>query len=319
MGKWPIERCGLPMDTKDNSFLNGERKLTEWILRLLHSDFQWLGRILLKGLRFAWRHHPGPKESSPKEAIAYPGGPYAAKRTQQMGDLLLWVPRRLESFIIDDLTGGFGYSHVSVDTGEVDLPTGKPVMAEVTVGQTVERKFQDEYAGRPFARIPLSKTGIDAEAFIACVKSRLGEKYSDLEALTLGEIDDPAKQVCSSLAAECLPEIVQREIAKARRLGLLQGGTVSVHSPPNAAKTKIFISPNGFAQYYGAPKGNKLGGADSLVEPHPLDTSVRGVVRTHGWKAVLFLGIAAALTAVTLLLIIKSRAKNGSGRKVKPE
>jgi hypothetical protein len=307
LGKWPMERCGSPMDNKDNSFLNGERILIEWILRLLRSDFQWLGRILLKGLSFAWRHHPGPKESSSKEAIAFPSGPYAAKRPQQMGDLMLWVPRRLESFIIDDLTGGFGYSHVSVDTGEVDLPTGKPVMAEVTVGQTVERKFQDEYAGRPYARIPLSKTGIDAEAFVACVKSRLGEKYGDLEALTLGEIDDPAKQVCSSLASECLTETVQREIAKARLLRLLHGASVSVHSPPNAVKTKIFISPNGFAQYYGAPKGKELGGADSLVEPHPLDTSLNGVVSKHGWKAVLILVIAAALTAGTFLLIIKSR------------
>ena len=295
------------MVQNDNSSLKLERKLIEWIQRLVRSDFKWLGRILLKGLRFAWRHHPGPKESSPKEATAYPSGPYAAKRTQQMGDLLLWVPRRLESFIIDDLTGGFGYSHVSVDTGEVDLPTGKPVMAEVTVGQTVERKFQDEYASRPYARIPLSKTGIDAEAFVACVKSRLGEKYSDLEALTLGEIDDPAKQVCSSLASECLPETVQREIAKARRLRLLRGASVSVHSPSNALKTKEFISPNGFAQYYGAPKGNKLGGADSLVEPHPLDTSLKAVVSKHGWKAVLILGIAAALTVGSLLLIIKSR------------
>jgi hypothetical protein len=255
------------MRQNDHSFLKVESKLIEWILRLVRSDFKWLGRTLLKVLRFAWRRRPAPRESRPKEAVAHPTGPYAANRWQQVGDLLLWTPRKIESFLIDDLTGGFGYSHATVDTGEVDLPTGKPVMIEVTVGQAVERTFQDEYPGRPYARIPLSKTGIDVEAFVACVKSRLGEPYDNLEALTLGEIDDPAKQVCSNLATDCLPEAVQREIAQARRLGRLHRASVSVHSPSDAPKTKVFISPNGFAQYYGAPKGEKLAGPDILVEP----------------------------------------------------
>jgi hypothetical protein len=196
------------MDQNDNSFLKVERNLIEWIIHLVRSDFKWLGRILLKALRFAWRHKPSPIERSPKEAIAYPTGPYATERRRQMGDLLLWVPLRIESFIIDDLTGGFGYSHITVDTGEVDLPTGKPVMAEVTIGQVVERKFQDEYAGRAYVRVPLSKTGVDAEAFVACVISRLGEPYSNLEALTLGEIDNPAslQNACPKQCGEKLPK-----------------------------------------------------------------------------------------------------------------
>lgn len=276
--------------------------MIEWFLGLVRSDFKWLGRILLKVLRFAWRHHPGPIEQSSKEALSYPTGPYAAERTQQVGDLLLWVPRRIESFLIDDLTGRSGYSHVTVDTGEVDLPTGKPVMVEVTIGQVVERKFQDEYAGRPYARVPLSKTGIKVEAFVACVLSKLGEPYSNLEALTLGEINDPAKQVCSSLAAECLPEAVQGEIAKARRLGLLRRAAVSVHSHSKAPETKLFISPNGFAEYYGVPKGEKINQTDFLVEPHPVETSVKSVIHKHSWKAALALAAAGALTAALLLI-----------------
>jgi hypothetical protein len=293
------------MDQRGTSLLNVEQKLIDWILRLVRSDFKWLGRILLRGLRFAWRHKPLPTESSPKEAIATPTGPYATNRRRQIGDLLLWVPHGIESFIINDLTGGFGYSHLTVDTGEGDLPTGKPVMAEVTVGQVVERKFQDEYAGRSYVRIPLLKTGVDVEAFVACVKSRLGEPYGILEALTLGEIDDPAKQVCSSLASGCLPEAVRREIAKTRRLGLLRRTSVSVHSPSNAPETKVFVSPNGFAQYFGAPKGENVREADFLVNPCPVEASVKSVVRKHGWKAVLILGAAGALTAGALLLIIK--------------
>ena len=261
------------MNQKDHSFVKVERKLIEWIIRLASSDLKWLGHILLQGLRFAWRHHPGPTQSHPHEGGAEPTGPYSTIRKQQMGDLLLWVPRWIDSYLIDDLTGGFGYSHNSVDTGEVDLPTGKPVMVEVILGKTVERKFQDEYADRAYARIPLSKTGVNPEKFVTCVKSRIGEPYDDLEAITLGEIDDPAKQVCSTLASDCLPETVLREIAKARRLDLLGRTSVSVHSPSTAAKTKIFISPNGFAEYYGAPQGKKLRSPDFLVEPHPMKTS----------------------------------------------
>jgi hypothetical protein len=255
------------MHQKESSFLKRERKLNEKIIRLVRSDFRWLGRFLLKGLRFAYRHRPAPIESSPKEAVTYPTGPYAVNPKGQVGDLLIWVPRGIDSFLIDDLTGRYGYSHITVDTGEVDLPTGKPVMIEVTVGQVVERKFQDEYGDRGCARIPLSKTGLDGEAFVDCVKSRLGEPYDNLEALTLGEIDDPAKQMCSGLASDCLPEKVRREFAKARRLGLLSRTSVSDHSHPHAPGTKIFISPNGFAQYYGAPKGEKLGKTCFLVEP----------------------------------------------------
>ncbi len=222
-----------------------------------------------------------------------------------MGDLLLWVPRRIESFIIDDLTGRFGYSHITVDNGEIDLPTGKPVMIETTVGQVVKRKFQDEYAGRAYVRIPLSKTGIDAEIFVQCIKSRLGEAYDTLEALTLGEIDDPAKQMCSSLASDCLPETVRREIAKARQLRLVRRASVSVYPSPKPNTTRVFISPNGFADYYGAPKGGKLCETNFRVEPHPMEPSINGMVRKHGWKTVQILGVTGALTAATLLLIYK--------------
>jgi hypothetical protein len=259
------------MKPKAHSHTIVERQFIKWVIYLASSDFDWLGHVLLRGLRIAWRHHSGLTQSSQKAGSASPTGPYSTLRKGQMGDLLLWVPRQIDSFLINDLTGRFGYSHTSVDTGEVDLPTGKPVMIEVSVGKVVERIFQDEYAERAYARIPLSKTGIDVEAFVTCVKSRLGEPYDDLEALTLGEIDDPAKQVCSTLASDCLPETVQREIANARRLGWLNRNSVSVHSPADAVKTKVFVSPNGFAEYYGAPKGKALPGPDLWVEPHPVE------------------------------------------------
>jgi hypothetical protein len=301
------------MDQNDHSLLKVGWNLIEWIMGVVRSDFKWVGRILVKGVRLALRHQPSPIERISKEQDAFPSGPYAVERSRQTGDLLLFVPRHIESFIIDDLTGRFGYSHVTVDTGEVDLPTGKAVMVEVTTGQTVQRKFQDEYPGRPYVRIPLSKTGVDGQAFVTCVLSKLGEPYGDLEALTLGEIDDPAKQVCSSVAAECLPETVQREIAKAKRLGLLHHMSVSVHSHPWAPVTDVFISPNGFAEYYGAPKGHEVRRPETLVEPHPQDTSIKGVARKHGPKA-LWILVAAALTASALLFITYRRKNRSPGK-----
>ena len=71
-------------------------------------------------------------------------------------------------------------------------------------------------------------------------------------------------------------------------------------------KTKIFISPNGFAQYYGVPKGEKVHETDFLVEPYPMESSVKSIVGPQGWKVGLILGAAAVLTVGALYLIIKS-------------
>ena len=210
--------AGRSMLSNDSFISTIRQKQTGWILHLVRSDLKWLGHILLKGLLFAWRHEKIPIEGKP-EKTTLPDGPFTVKREHQAGDLLLWVPRQIDSILIDDLTGGYGYSHNSIDIGEVDEPTGKPVMIEVTLGQVVERKFQNEYKERAYARIPLSKIGVDTETFVDRVKSLLGEPYDTIETLTFGEIDDPAKQMCSNLAADCLPETMRREIARARRLG----------------------------------------------------------------------------------------------------
>jgi hypothetical protein len=218
-----------------------------------------------------------------------------------MGDLLLWVPRRIESYLIDDLTGGYGYSHATVDTGEIDAPTGKPIMIEVTVGQTVARKFQDEYGPRAFVRIPLSQTGVDVEKFVACVQSKKSEPYDIWDALTLGEIVDPAKEVCSGLVADCLPERERQRMAWARRLGWVRGASASVHSKPGALRTRVFMSPNGLAEYYGAPQGRKAAGPDMAVQPRPVQVSLKKVAaaaaRHPGWK------VAAGVAALGLLAL----------------
>lgn len=290
-----------------NGVIKGEHKLIGLITFLIESDLKWISRPLLKILRLKWRDRPIQPEHSPKEVTPLPTGPFMTSRLKQLGDLLLWAPRQIDSYLIDDLTGGYGYSHATIDTGEIDIPTSKPVMLEITVGQMVTRKFQDEYEQRAFVRLPISKTGVNVEQFVACVKSKMGEQYDTWDALTLGEIEDPAKEVCSGLAADCLPEKERKRIAWAKRLGLLRRASVSVHSIPGALKTKEFISPNGFAEYYGAPQGRKISGPDITVQPQPVEISMQSVVaaavRHQGWK------LAAGVFASALLVFILKRTR----------
>ncbi len=290
-----------------NGVTKGELKLLGLIMSLIRSDQEWLGRILLKILRFKWHGRPIQIGQAAKEMTLLPTGPFETTRKGQSGDLLLWVPRRIDSYLIDDLTGGYGYSHATIDTGEIDLPTGKAVMAEITIGQTVSRKFQDEYDQRAFVRVPILKTGVKVEQFVACVKSKMGEGYDDWGAITLGEIKDPAKEICSGLVADCLPQKERKRIAWAKRLGRLRSASVSVHSKPFALKTKEFISPNGFAEYYGIPKGRKITRPDTTIQPRPVKISVVAVaVATAHWRG---WRIAAGVFAIVLLVFMLKRTR----------
>jgi hypothetical protein len=283
-----------------------ERKLTSLVLGLIRAHLKGLGRAILKAVRLQWWNQPIPEERDPRTIAPLPTGPYAESRRKERGDLLLFVPRGLNSLIIDDLSGGYGYSHAAVDCGETDLPTGKPVMLESTVGRTVERTFVDTYGERPFVRVRLSADGVPPEPFCECAKSKLGQPYDDLEALTWGQIDDPAKQVCSDLATLCLPEEIQEDIARSSRLRLLRRHAVSVHSRPSTHGVKVFISPNGFAEYFDAPQGEELTGPNQLFIPHKITSSpahaVGHVVHRNWWMV----GAAVGVIAVAGLMFRRS-------------
>ncbi len=291
-----------------NGESKAEHKFIGLITRLIRSDLDGLGRALLKILGIKWHDRPIETEATQQGVTPLPTGPFKTTRRRHLGDLLLWVPTKIDSYFVDDLTGGYGYSHTTIDTGEVDLPTRRPVMAEVTVGETVTRKFQDQFGRRPFARVPLSKTGVDVKKFVECVISKMGDQYDGWEAITLGRIEDPSKQVCSGLAADCLPEKERKRIAWARRLGLLHRRSVSVYSRPDAIKTREFVSPNGFAEYYGVPKGKELTRPNVKVRPHPVEFTVENVAysatRHHGWKL--------ALVACAAVFVIYFLRRNGS-------
>jgi hypothetical protein len=276
-----------------------ERKLTGIVAQLMHFNLDWIGQGLLSLLKVSKRDEPiqTPQE---KQVQSEPGpiGPFLTRRKRQRGDLLLFVPRRLESWIIDHVTGRYGYSHLAVDCGEDDV-TGKAVMIESTVGRLVDRVFLDSYGARHFARVPLSHLGMDVERFCACVTEKLGQPYDNLEALTWGKVDDPAKQVCSDLASVCLPEPVREDIARASRLGLLRRRAVSVHSRRSMPGAGLFISPNGFAEYFGAPQGEDLTQADQLVtRPRPITRSPGRIALRLSWKI--------GAVAVALMIILGS-------------
>jgi hypothetical protein len=197
-----------------------------------------------------------------------PKGPFKKTRKAQAGDMLIFVPRDAKSAAIDKLTGGYGYSHLALDTGEIDEPTRRTVMVESTMDDVVHYAFQDEYGDRPFVRVPLQQAGVDPKAFCACVLKMLGEKFDDEAALTLGILDNPARQICSDLATNCLPEEMRGDLARAHRAAEIHPLSGVLHDRA-ATDLRLFISPNGFAEYFGAPRGKKLKGPDQAADPHP--------------------------------------------------
>jgi hypothetical protein len=206
-------------------------------------------------------------DREPPQNEETPKGPFKQVGEGRQCSLLIFVPRSTISALINDMTGGYGYSHLAVDCGELDIPTGKRVMVESTVGHGVHTSFQDEYGDRKFVRIPLDKVRVNADEFSDCIHSKLGEKFDDEEALTLGILHNPAQQICSDLAAVCLPDAVRADIAHYYRAGFLHPlSAVSLRRNPN--KTfYLFVSPNSFAEYFGAPKGKNLDHPDQFSEP----------------------------------------------------
>jgi len=202
------------------------------------------------------------KEPAQKEDL--PAGPLRRGGEEYLCSLLIFVPRNAVSALINDMTGGYGYSHLAVDCGELDIPSGRRVMVESTFSLGVHNSFQDEYGDRKFVRIPLKKAGANEEEFCNCIRSKLGEKFDYEEALTIGLIHNPAKQICSDLATVCLPEAMRTDVARHHQAGSLHVlSAIRLHNKVS----RLFVTPNGFAEYFGAPRGDQLNGPDQLSEP----------------------------------------------------
>jgi hypothetical protein len=205
-------------------------------------------------------------DRSPARDESRPAGPFKPSNEGREGSLLIFVPRNPTGLMIDELTGGYGYSHLAIDCGEVDIPTGRRVMIEAIVKNGVHKAFQDKYGDRHFVRVPLEKTGVDVQAFCDRIRSKLGEEYDEQEALTMGILDDPARQICSDLATVCLPEEMRLDLARQHRAGLLHPLSVVRHGSLQGG-FRLFVSPNGFAEYFAAPRGREVLGPDQFSEP----------------------------------------------------
>lgn len=200
-----------------------------------------------------------------------PTGPFHMMEGHE-ADLLLFVPRNEIGRTISSLTGRYGYSHLAIDCGEIDEPTGRRVMIEATVGLGVHYAFQDEYGARPFVRVPLWKTGMDVHEFCECIHAKVGEKFDDLEAITLGILDNPARQICSDLATVCLPDEMRDEIARCHRKAVIHPLSAVRDKKPGRG-LRLFMSPNGFAEFLGVPRGKDIQKPDQFAEPHVQDSN----------------------------------------------
>src|SRR5574341_54333 len=108
-------------------------------------------------------------DREPAQVESRPTGPLRQGGEGRQGSLLIFVPRNPISALINEMTGGYGYSHLAIDCGEIDIPSGKRVMVESTPGIGVHNSFQDEYGERKFVRILLNKAGIDVGEFCDCI------------------------------------------------------------------------------------------------------------------------------------------------------
>jgi len=140
------------------------------------------------------------------------------------------------------------------------------------MGPGVHYAFQDEYGKRPFVRVSLRKTGIDLQEFCECVHDKVGEKFDDLEALTLGILDNPARQICSDLATVCLPDEMREEIARCHQKAIIHPLS-AVRDEKLGPGFRLFMSPNGFAEFFGLPRGKEIKEPDQMAEPHLQDSS----------------------------------------------
>jgi hypothetical protein len=260
----------LSNNDRVNKELNpGERVLYQTGEKFIKSPVEQVskpvGHSFISLLRFFRRNHPIGPANIPENPNR-PTGPYIPAPEGPKCALNIFVPRNFKSRFIDNFTGKYGYSHVAIDCGELDQPTGKRVMIESTLFDVVHRSFEDTYGKRAYVKIPLDQIDMDTDAFCECVKSKLGEKYDYAEALTWDEIDDPARQICSDLAAVCMPDWLVAEFAQARINGVLPRNSISA-SHHHGGKLDMFISPNALAIFFNAPRGDTLGGPGVLADP----------------------------------------------------
>jgi hypothetical protein len=110
----------------------------------------------------------------------------------------------------------------------------------------------------------------------------------------------------------CLPEDIRADIAHQYTDGRLRPGSgIRVNGQLNAS-FRLFVSPNGFAEYFGAPRGEQLQAQAQVSKPG---------VRAPGWphwqfRSYQLLGIAALGGLAVIGIIMKQGLRNANQRQI---
>jgi hypothetical protein len=95
----------------------------------------------------------------------------------------------------------------------------------------------------------------------------VGEKFDNLEIITLGILDNPARQICSDIATVCLPDEMRKKITLSHR-GIILHPLSATRDERQGRGSRLFVSPNGFAEFFGAPRGNQIKQPGQVAKPH---------------------------------------------------
>lgn len=173
--------------------------------------------LTIAGLAMIGTRRPGPEPAGERDGcevsvLLVVTGPYAGSR------------------LIDQLTGGLGFSHVAVDACEVDA-AGVPLVIDCRPGMGVSRRpLSEATEGRGVvrARLPL----VEGRELYGCLRGRVGLGFDGVGLVRSTAIGGGL--VCSGLVWECLPARLRARI------------------PAPADRP---VAPNDFARAWGARPG----------------------------------------------------------------
>ena len=84
---------------------------------------------------------------------------------------------------------------------------------------------------------------------------------------------------------------------------MLRRFSVSLHLFRNAQGIREFISPNGFAEYFGVPKGKTIREPGVVVKPQPIQPTLRRFLRRN------YVTLTLLLASLIALLIVARQDK----------
>lgn len=136
-----------------------------------------------------------------------PGVDVAAMREQCRISVVFFAPTRLPN-MINDASGGEGFSHVAIDACEVD-DDGDHLLIDCQPGTGVHRRLESAYGDRKRVRAWLSAA--EGAELRGCARAKLGQPF-DIVGLVVPEGSESSGVICSGLVWSCLPLRLQKMV-----------------------------------------------------------------------------------------------------------